>query len=364
MLKLREIISFLEKMAPPALQESYDNSGLITGHADMEISGAVICLDSTPEVIEDAIAKGCNLVIAHHPIIFSGLKKINGKNYIERAIIKAIKHDVAIYAIHTNLDNVIDGVNGEICRRLGLTDKRILSPKSGTLRKIVVFVPEDHKSNVMDAMFSAGAGNISDYSECSFSSPGTGTFKAGENSSPFVGGKGERHHEPEARLEMIFPAYLTNKIVDAARSVHPYEEMAYDIYELANKSVQTGSGMIGRLAEPMDGESFLRFLKQNMNCKVIRHTQFLERPVSTIAVCGGSGSFLIGESISSGADVLVTSDIKYHQFFDADGKIMIADIGHYESEQFTIQLIHNRIAEKFPTFATHLSGVTNPVLYF
>lgn len=365
MTKLAEIIDWLEQFAHPSLQESYDNSGLIVGSPEMEVKGVMVCLDSIPEVIDDAIRTGCNVVMAHHPIIFSGLKKINGKNYIERAIIKAIKNEIAIYAIHTNLDNVSTGVNAEICRRLGLTETSVLSPKSGLLNKIVVFVPLEHKSKVLDAMFNAGAGNISDYDECSFQTEGTGSFRAGANANPFVGEKYTRHHEKEVRLEVIAPTFKNSAIIGAARSVHPYEEMAYDIYNLKNISDNIGSGMIGKLPQSLHPIEFLNLLKNNMKVKVVRHTAFTSDQIRTVAVCGGSGSFLIDDAIRKGADILVTADLKYHQFFDADGRIILADIGHFESEQFTIQLLHDRIAEKFTTFATHLSGVdTNPVLYF
>jgi len=365
MAKLKEIIGNLEQLAHPSLQESYDNSGLIIGNPDIEVTGVIVCLDSTPEVIQEAVERGCNVVIAHHPIIFSGLKKINGKNYIERTVMQAIKNDIAIYAIHTNLDNVSHGVNGEICRQLGITETRVLSPKSGILNKIVVFVPNDHKDKVLDAMFLAGAGCISDYGECSFQLDGTGSFKAGDNSKPFVGEKNVRHYEQEVRVEVIALASKRESILKAAKASHPYEEMAYDVYSLHNLTDDVGSGMIGKLIEPLSSVEFLKLLKNKMKTSVVRHTTLTTDLIHVVAVCGGSGSFLIDDAISNGADILVTADLKYHQFFDADSRIILADIGHYESEQFTIQLLHNRIAEKFTTFATHLSGVnTNPVLYF
>ncbi len=362
---LKEIISHLEQLAPPSLQESYDNSGLITGSPDMEISGAIICLDSTEDVINEAIRKNCNLVIAHHPIIFSGLKKITGKNYIERTIIKAIRNEIAIYAIHTNLDNVTAGVNQKIAEKLGLLHTRILEPKAGNLLKIAVFVPVSHEESVRMAMFEAGAGKIGNYDECSFQVSGTGTFRAGSGSNPFVGQIGERSSEPEVRIETILPDYLLNQVVASMKSVHPYEEVAFDLFPLKNDWSEIGSGLIGELPEAMEPIAFLKMLKINMKTDCVRHTALGEKKIKKVAVCGGSGSFLLPNAMAEKADILVTADFKYHQFFDADGRIIIADIGHYESEQFTGELLNDWLRQKFPTFASHLTEViTNPVQYF
>lgn len=361
---LKEITSYLERVAPLSLQESYDNSGLIVGSPDMTINAALICLDCTPEIIEEAIRKGCNLIIAHHPIVFSGLKKINGKNYIEKAVIAAIKNDIAIYAIHTNLDNVHVGVNQKIADKLGLKSTYILQPKKGLLSKLVVFVPIKHADAVKEKMFEAGAGHIGNYDECSFSQVGEGTFKASAAANPFVGEKGKRHSESEIRLECIVPKWLQSQVIGAVKSVHPYEEVAYDIYPLENEHVKVGSGMIGELPSEMKALDFLHFIKKQMKADGIRYTHPHKEYVKKIAVCGGSGSFLLDDSIRAGADMFITADFKYHQFFDADNRIIIADIGHYESEQFTIELISDWLAKKFATFATHLTEtVTNPVRY-
>jgi dinuclear metal center YbgI/SA1388 family protein len=361
---LSEIIQQLEQLAPPSLQESYDNSGLITGDLSKEITGALICLDSTEEIIEEAIRKKCNLVIAHHPIIFKGLKKITGENYIERVIIKAIREGIAIYAIHTNLDNVRKGVNEKICRQLGLEKTKMLAPAKGLLKKLVTFSPLTHAEDVRNALFEAGAGHIGHYSECSFSSAGTGSFKGDAASQPFVGEKGERHSEKEERIEVIFPEWKEKSILQSLRSAHPYEEIAFDIYRLDNALSETGSGMIGELAQEMPVETFLDFVKEKMKTKVIRHTALHQKSVKRIAVCGGSGSFLLEMAIRQQADVFISGDFKYHQFFDADRKIIIADIGHFESEQFTINLIGDYLREKFTTFAVPLTETnTNPIYY-
>lgn len=363
--KLSGIIQFLESLAPPSYQESYDNSGLLTGSPEMNITGALICLDSTEIVIDEAIQSGCNLVIAHHPIIFSGIKKLNGKNYIERVIIKAIKNDIAIYAIHTNLDNVYNGVNRMICERLGLMNLKILAPKSGILKKLVTYCPEKETDKIKNALFKAGAGNIGNYDECSFGVKGIGTFRGNEHSNPVVGTRGIRHEEHEVRVEVIFEGHKQSEILHALNSNHPYEEVAYDIYSLDNQYNNVGSGMIGELNEPMDQQTFLTHLKSSMKTSCIRYTSLSKQNILKVAVCGGSGSFLLKEAIKARADVFVTSDFKYHQFFDSEGKIMITDIGHYESEQFTKELIYTHLKQNFSTFALRLSEHnTNPINYF
>ena len=364
MLKLSEITDVIEKFAPLPLQESYDNAGLIVGNKNMEITGALICLDSTEEVIDEAIKNDFNLVIAHHPIVFSGLKKINGENYVERVVIKAIKNDIAIYAAHTNLDNVRLGVNYKICEKIGLMDTKILSPIKNNLKKLVTFSPIKDADNIRQALFNAGAGAIGNYDECSFNTFGFGTFKAGDNTSPHVGKIGERHTEDEVKIETIFPFYLLSDIIKALIDAHPYEEVAYDIYPIENNIPLHGAGMIGKLKEPMKEMDFLNSLKVIMKTDCIRHTKALGRMVETVAVCGGAGSFLLKEAINQAADVFITGDFKYHEFFDAEGKIIIADIGHYESEQFTKEIFYDLITTNFPTFAARISEVnTNPINY-
>lgn len=365
MTKLKEITNYLENLAPLSLQESYDNAGLIIGDVKSEISSVLVTLDITEEIIDEAIEKKAQLIVAHHPIIFSGLKKITGENYVERSIIKAIKNDIAIYAAHTNLDRVTGGVNGKICEKLKLQNCRILQPANGQLKKLVTFIPTKHLHNVREAVFSAGAGNIGNYDSCGFITDGSGSFRGNENSQPFVGNKGEIHTEKEVRFETIFPAYLQGKVIEALLNSHPYEEVAYDIYSLENKHDKIGMGMIGNLAEPISESDFLVQLRDKFNTGVIKHTALLGKQVKKIAVCGGSGSFLLKQAIAAGADFFVTGDFKYHQFFDAENKIIIADIGHFESEQFTKELFYELLTKNFPKFAIHLSEAnTNPVFHF
>lgn len=363
-MKIKELTDYLEQIAPLSLQESYDNAGLLVGDASTEISGVLICLDSTEAVIEEAVRTGCNLVIAHHPIIFSGLKKLNGKNYIERTVIAAVRNNIAIYAAHTNLDNVKLGVNNKIAEKLGLQNLRILSPKKELLRKLVTFCPLAQAEQVRNALFEAGAGNIGNYDACSFNVEGKGTFRGNEQSTPFVGKPGELHTENELRLEVIYEKWKEGHILDALKKAHPYEEVAYDLYTLENSYQETGSGMIGTLPAPLSGMKFLEMLKKSMKTQVVRYTTLINSDIETVAVCGGSGSFLLPEAIRSGAQAFITGDFKYHQFFDAENRIVIADIGHFESEQFTIELFRELILKKFPTFAVRLTEVnTNPVHY-
>jgi len=362
---IKEITDFLESIAPLSYQESYDNSGLIVGDANTEITKALITLDSTEAVVDEAIAKGANLIIAHHPIVFSGLKKLNGKNYVERTILKAIKNDIAIYAIHTNLDNVSNGVNAMIAERLGLVDLTILSPKSNMLSKLVTFIPNENVQQVAEALFVAGAGHIGEYSEASFRQEGMGTFKGSENTHPHIGTAGKVEQVTETRFETIVPNYRVANVVAALKNAHPYEEVAYDVYPIANQYQNVGSGMIGSLVSPMMQNEFLAHVKQSLDTKCVRYTAFEEKKITRVAVCGGSGQFLLPMAKAAGAEAFVTADFKYHEFFDAENKILIADVGHYESEQFTRNLIYRLLSEKFPTFAPLISDTnTNPVNYF
>lgn len=363
-MKIKEITDYLETLAPLSLQESYDNAGLITGNKNTEITSVLITLDTTPEVVEEAIKKNANLIISHHPIIFKGLKKINGKNYVERTIIKAIKNEIAIYAIHTNLDNISEGVNAILCKKLGLINCKPLLSSENQLRKLVTFIPKTHLKKVSDAVFSAGAGHIGNYENCGFNAEGTGTFKAGENTNPFVGEKGKIHYEPEIRFETVFPSYIQHKVIDTLIESHPYEEVAYDIYKLENIFDKTGTGMIGELKNKISEFDFLKKIKTNLNAGIIRHTALLNKSIKKVALCGGSGSFLLKQAIKQKADIYISSDFKYHEFFDADNKILIADAGHFETEQFTKELIFDILTKKFNNFACFLSKVhTNPINY-
>lgn len=364
-MKIHDIIQLLETKAPLSLQESYDNAGLLTGDAGWECSGILCTLDATEAVVMEARERGCNLVVAHHPIIFGGLKKITGRNYVERTVIAAIKNDIAIYAIHTNLDNVIDGVNGRIADKLGLVNRQILAPKPGQLLKLFTFVPVEHAETLRTALFAAGAGHIGEYSEASFNVEGTGTFKGSENTHPFVGEPGKRHEEKEVKIEVILPQHRRSAVLKALFTTHPYEEVAYDLVSLLNDNQYIGSGIVGDLPQPEEETAFLERLKDVFQLQVVRHTPLLGRKARKIAVCGGSGSFLTAQAKAAGADFYVTADVKYHEFFDADGRLVIADIGHWESEQYTTDLLFELLQAKFPTFAVLKSGVkTNPVNYF
>lgn len=364
-MKIMEAIQVLEQTAPLSYQEGYDNAGLLTGNSNWNCTGILCTLDATEQVIMEAKERGCNLVIAHHPIIFGGLKKITGRNYVEKTIISAIKHDIAIYAIHTNLDNVLHGVNDRMADRLGLVSRQILAPKSGQLMKLCSFVPLAQADELRTALFEAGAGHIGRYSDCSFNVEGTGTFKGGAGTNPFAGKPGELHREKEVKLEVIFPAHLQSRLVAALLKAHPYEEVAYDIIPLANEHPEVGSGLIGELPEPVTEEGFLHILKNAFELSVVRHTPLLGKRVQKVALCGGAGSFLTGRALAAGADVYVTADVKYHEFFDANGRLVIADIGHWESEQYTSELLVELLQAKFPTFAVLKSAInTNPVRYF
>lgn len=364
-MKIHDIIQLLETKAPLSLQESYDNAGLLTGDAGWECSGILCTLDATEAVVMEARERGCNLVVAHHPIIFGGLKKITGRNYVERTVIASIKNDIAIYAIHTNLDNIIDGVNGRIADKLGLVNRQILAQKPGQLLKLFTFVPVEHAEALRAALFAAGAGHIGEYSETSFNAEGTGTFRGSENTRPFVGEPGKRHEEKEVKIEVILPPYRRSAVLKALFTTHPYEEVAYDLVSLLNDNQYIGSGIVGDLPQPEEETTFLERLKNVFQLQVIRHTPLLGRKARKIAVCGGSGSFLTAQARAAGADFYVTADVKYHEFFDADGRLVIADIGHWESEQYTTDLLFELLQAKFPTFAVLKSGVkTNPVNYF
>lgn len=364
-IKIKDVTSHLETLAPDAYQESYDNSGLITGSPEWAVTGVLVTLDCIEIVVEEAIQQKCNLIIAHHPIVFKGIKRLTGKNYVERTIIKAIKNDIAIYAIHTNLDNVLNGVNHKIAEKIGLSDPKVLAPKPNTLSKLVTFIPKDAVQVVLDALHEAGAGNIGNYKNCSFRTTGTGTFQPSDKATPYVGKAGKLEQVKEIRAELIFPAVLENKIISALKMSHPYEEVAFYLTSLNNSNQEVGSGIIGTLDVSIEPLDFLERLKIVMNTACIRHTALPDRPIKKVAICGGSGSFLLPAAKAFKADAFVSADFKYHEFFDAEGQILIADIGHYESEQFTKDLLKEVLEEKFTNFAVYFSkSVTNPISYF
>ncbi len=362
-MKLQQIARYLESFAPLGLQESYDNSGLLVGTPDQEISKALITLDVTPAVMDEALQTGADLIIAHHPLIFHGLKHLRGETLVEELVMKAVKYDVALYAAHTNLDNVANGVNARLAQKLGLINTRVLSP-AGKLKKLVVFVPESHISLVRDRMLDAGAGHIGRYSHCSFGVSGEGSFKALEGTHPFVGKRGELHFEKEVRIETIVPDRILQNVLQAMHEVHPYEEVAYDVYPLENTGTDVGAGMVGELENPMDSMDFLNFLKEELKAQHIRYGVPVDKKISKVAICGGSGSFLMEKAFDARADVFVTADLKYHDFFLYQHQMMLVDAGHYETEQFTKELLFEILTKKFPNFALQISKQnTNPVSF-
>jgi dinuclear metal center YbgI/SA1388 family protein len=365
MLSIADIINFLETKAPLALQESYDNAGLLCGDRKQHCSGAIASLDFTKQVLDEAIEKKFNLIIVHHPPIFKPLRSLEPKDEIASLLVTAIKHDIAVYAIHTNLDNVMWGVNGEMARRIGLQHLQVLAPLQHTHQKLVVFVPREHAEKLSNALFEAGAGAVGNYSECSFISDGTGSFTPLKGAHPSIGKEGFREHVSESKIEVIFPIQIQQRILAAMHQHHPYETVAYDLLPLENKFSELGGGIVGVLKEPMGMHDFLSLLKQTFHTGTIRHNQIPEKSIKKIALCGGSGKQLINNALSLKVDAFVTADLTYHDFFIPEGKMLLADIGHFESEQFTSDLLAEMLNEKFPTFAVlKTAHKTNPVNYF
>ncbi len=361
---VQDVINHLEELAPLAYAEDFDNVGLLVGNKNNIVTGILVTLDTLEEVIDEAIKNKCNLIVSFHPIIFSGLKKITGKTYVERVVLKAIKNDISIYSMHTALDNAKNGVNDMICEKLNLTNRRILIPQSNTIKKLTTYVPKSEADVLRNALFRVGAGNIGNYSNCSFNADGMGTFKGNENSNPTKGQKGDTHFEEEVQVSMIFEKHLEQKVLNTLFKTHSYEEVAFEVTTLENTNQTIGMGMIGELENPVEELSFLNSLKSTFNSQVVRYSSLLNKPIKKIAVLGGSGSFAINSAIVSGADVLITSDLKYHDFYKAENKIILADIGHYESEQYTKNLLVAYLTKKITNFAIVLSKInTNPIKY-
>ncbi|OJX52294.1 MAG: Nif3-like dinuclear metal center hexameric protein [Flavobacterium sp. 38-13] len=363
-MKIKEVISVIETMAPLAYAEDFDNVGLLVGNPEDETTGILVCHDALENVIDEAISKKCNMVVCFHPILFSGLKKITGKNYVERAVLKAIKNDIAIYAVHTALDNHQNGVNKIFCDALGLQNAKILVPKENFIQKLVTYtIPENHQK-LRNALFDAGAGSIGNYENCSFNTQGIGSYQGNENSNPEIGERGEFVENTEIKIEVTFEKHLQSKILKALFSNHVYEEVAYEIYDLKNSHQNIGLGMIGELETEMPEKDFLLFVKNKMKADGIRHSEYLGKPIKKVAVLGGSGSFAIKKAIQAGADAFLTADLKYHQFYEAENQLLLADIGHYESERYTKNYIVDYLTKKIPNFAIILSEEnTNPVKY-
>jgi len=363
-MKIKDITDYLEELAPLHYAEDFDNVGLLVGDYTTKVTGILVTLDTLEHIIDEAIEKKCNLIVSFHPIIFSGLKKINGSTYVERVILKAIKNDIAIYAMHTALDNSIKGVSAKMAEILALKNTSILLPKKGLIKKLTTYAPTNDAKKVRKALFNAGAGAIGNYNECSFNIEGKGTYRGNENSNPTLGEKGELHTEKETFISVIFDMHLESKILRALFKTHPYEEVAYDIVTTENTHQHIGMGMVGDLPKKMSEKEFLDFLKNKFNLKHIRHSSLLGKPIQKIAVLGGSGSFAIEAAIHADADIYISADFKYHEFYKAENQIIIADIGHFESEQFTKNLLVDYLTKKFRNFAIILAETnTNPVNY-
>ena len=362
---IKDITASLEALAPLNYAEDFDNVGLLTGHGNQECTGVLVTLDTLEGVVEEAIEKNCNLIVSFHPIIFSGLKRLTGANYVEKAVLKAIKNDIAIFAIHTALDNHFKGVNDRICEELNLINRKVLVPQKGTIKKLLTFVPTANAGTVRDALFAAGAGTIGNYDHCSFNVNGQGSFKGNEDSNPVKGKKGETHLEAEMQIGVTFPKHLEGGILKALFESHPYEEVAYEVTSLENVNQHIGIGMVGELEKELPEADFLKLAKDKFGPGCIRHSALLGKPIKKVAVLGGSGAFAIEKAIKAGADIFLTADLKYHDFYKAEQKLVLADIGHYESEQYTKNLLCSYLTKKFANFAIVLSNTdTNPIKYF
>lgn len=362
---VKDITNILEELAPLAYAEDFDNVGLLVGSSNLEVTGVLVTLDTLENVVDEAIAKKCNLIVSFHPIIFGGLKKLTGSNYVQRVVIKAIQHNIAIYSMHTALDNSNQGVNAKICEVLGILNTRILIPQKGTIKKLTTYVPLKDAENLKEKLFQAGAGAIGNYSNCSFSVNGMGSFKPEENANPTIGTLGKTHFEQETQINITFEKSLESLLIDVLRKNHPYEEVAFEVTTLENNNQNIGMGMIGELENAMDEKDFLSFVKDKMHASCIRHSNLLGKKIKKVAVLGGSGSFAISAAMQANADVFITADLKYHQFYEAEGKLLLADIGHYETEQFTKNLLVDYLTKKIPNFAIRLSdSKTNPIKYF
>ncbi|MDR0426998.1 MAG: Nif3-like dinuclear metal center hexameric protein [Dysgonamonadaceae bacterium] len=363
-MKIAQILGALEEFAPLPLQDDFDNSGLQVGDTTQKVKGILLCLDVTEDVIDEAVELDCNLIISHHPLLFRPLKSLTGKTYIERCIVKACKNDIVIYAAHTNIDNVRGGVSFRLAEKIGLQNIKILKPQNNSLLKLVTFVPENQAEQVRTALFHAGAGTIGNYDFCSYNSSGEGTFRAGENTNPFVGEKGEIHVEKETRIEVVLPTCKKASVTRALLTTHPYEEPAYDFYLLQNEWSQAGAGVVGELPVEEDEKSFLQRIKTIFRLESLKHSPLTGKMIKEVALCGGSGSFLIKEAMAYGADVFLTGEAKYNDYFDVENKILLAVLGHYESEHFIKELFFEIISKKMPNFAIHFSNLNaNPVNY-
>jgi dinuclear metal center YbgI/SA1388 family protein len=364
-MKLKDLTSYLDTVIPLSFQEDYDNAGLQIGQPQNDVTSALVCLDVTEEIITEALAYHCDLIVSHHPLIFKGIKSLTGKTYIERILLETAKNNLAIYSAHTNLDMLSNGVSRKIAEKLGLKEITVLEPLEHTLLKLVTYIPESHFKHVQAAIFEAGAGVIGNYDNCGFSFSGTGSFRGNEKTNPFRGEKGKIHTENEIRFETVLFAHLQDKVTAALIKSHPYEEVAYDLYALENRNIEIGLGCVGLLDKPVSENDFLELISGTFGASGIRYSKFTGKKISKVAMCGGSGASLLNKAIHSGADVFLTADIKYHDFFRTENKILLVDAGHFETEKFSVEILKDLIIKKFPKFAVRFSETnTNPINYF
>ena len=363
-MRIQKIIDVIEEWVPPSHAEDFDNVGLIIGDPQLECKGVLVTHDTLENVVEECIKKDFNLIVSFHPIIFSGLKKLTQSNYVEKTVSKAIKNDICVYAIHTALDNHRYGVSHALAENLGLHQIEVLSPKEKTIRKLTTYAPENEAPVLLEKLYDAGAGKIGNYKECSFISTGKGTFKGNEDSNPNVGIKGEKTEVDEVQINLIFEFHSQQKILNTLFETHSYEEVAYEVFSLENKNQTIGMGSFGQLENEMNEEEFIKWVQDKLNIDMVRHSKTIGKKIKKVAVLGGSGSFAISAAIGASADAFITADLKYHDFFQAENKILLIDAGHYETEQFTKKLIHDNLIKKLPNFAIALSeSITNPVNY-
>jgi len=361
---LHEILDILDELAPLAYAEDFDNVGLLVGNQNQNITGILVTHDALENVVTEAVDKKCNLIVCFHPIIFSGLKKLTGKTYVERAVIKAIKNDIAIYAVHTALDNMPDGVSHTMCEALGLSNTKVLIPKKNQLQKLVTYVPAAHKENLLSHVYAAGAGHIGKYKDCSFSLSGNGTYTPLTGAQPHSGSVGQASLEPEEQIHLILGKHKQSAVLKALFTHHPYEEVSYEITNLENENQHLGLGMIGELDKEQDEQAFLNHIKSVFKTGGVRHSALLGKKIKKVAVLGGSGAFAIAAAKAQGADVYITADLKYHDYYQAENKILLADVGHFESERFTKSHIARYLTKKLTNFAVILSSKnTNPINY-
>jgi len=351
-MKIKEVILHLERKFPLYWQEEYDNCGVQCGDKEQEITGALVCFNFSEKAIEEAIARNANLIISHHPLIFKGLQKIEPTSPTGRMIFKAIQHKLVLYSMHTNIDNGIEGGNWLFAKKLGLKELKVLAPKEALFRKLVFYAPNGEEVPIIDALFTAGCGAVGNYINCSFRAEGKGTFQPLKSANPFIGQADVTEMVDEVRVEMIFPKAIQQKVIKTLYRHHPYEEPAFDIFALENSISQIGLGSIGTLPQSMRAEYFFDVMKKELNIEYFRISGKTDRTIQKVAVCGGSGSSFIRTAFAAGADIFITGDVKYHDFFSVDNQMIIADIGHFEGESFIKEIIYNELKENFSNFAT------------